>query len=118
MEIQHLKLKKQYKSKSTLIQFLILFHLEKRDKLTISQIADSIGYKEDQVANEATFLLYHPSFNPKKIKTSGLILTDSADSGDLNPNHSIWVNKDFFLVSLIVNTIPTKQRKVCKYNYA
>ena len=105
-------MKKQYKSKSSLLQYLILYHLEKRDKVKVSQLAELIGTKEEQAANEATFLLYHPSFNPKKSKTGGVILSDANDGADLEPNHTIWVNTEFSINSLVFNTIPTKQRKV------
>ena len=105
-------MKKQYKSKSTLCQYLILFYLEKKGKLKIYQIAEIIGLKEDQVANEATFLLYHPQFNPKKVKNLGIILSDVNDQRDLEPNDNIWINDNFSFNSLILSTIPTKQRKV------
>lgn len=105
-------MKKQYKSKSTLIQFLILYHLEKKDKLRLSDIAGYVGSKEELVCNEATFLLYHPSFNPKKSPTGGVILSDAPSSADLEPHNHIWVNKDFFINTLVFNTIPTKQKKV------
>jgi hypothetical protein len=112
MEIQYLKMKKQFKSKSTLIQFLVLYQLEKREKLKLSEIAGLIGSRDDLVANEATFLLYHPSFNPKKSPTGGIILSDSTNSADLDPNNTIWINKEFFINSLVFSTIPTKQKKV------
>lgn len=111
MEIQYLKLKKQFKSKSTLIQFLVLYHLEKREKLKLSEIAGLIGSRDEIVANEATFLLYHPSFNPKKSLTGGIILSDSTGSSDLDPNNVVWINKDFFINSLVFSTVPTRQRK-------
>ena len=105
-------MKKQYKSVSTIVQYLILFNLEKYEKLTISKLSELIGIKEDIVSNEATFLLYHPSFNPKKVKTQGLILTDAKDGADLEPINNVWVNEAFSINSLILNTIPTKTRKV------
>ncbi len=111
IEIQYLKLKKQYKSVSTIIQYLILFNLEKYSKITVSKLAELIGIKEDVVANEATFLLYHPSFNPKKSKTQGIILSEAGDGADIEPNNNVWINADFSINSLILNTIPTKTRK-------
>jgi len=111
MEIQYLKLKKAYKSVSTIVQFLILYHLERYTKRTITELAGLIGIKEDVVANEATFLLYHPSFNPKKAKTQGAVLSDAPDGQDIEANHSVWVNAEFSLQSLIFTTLPTKTRK-------
>ena len=112
IEIQYLKLKKAYKSTSTLIQFLILINLEKYTSITISKMSELLGIKEEIVANEATFLLYHPQFNPKKIKTAGLILSEAGDGADIESQNQIWINPNFSLNSLILNTIPTKMRKV------
>jgi len=111
LEVQYLKLKKQYKSISTIVQYLILFNLEKYTKLTVTKLAELIGINEDLVANEATFLLYHPSFNPKKVKTAGVVLSEAADNTDIEAKDNVWVNGDFTLNSLIFNTIPTKARK-------
>ena len=94
------------------MQYLILYNLEKYEKLQISKLSELIGIKDDVVANEATFLLYHPSFNPKKNKTQGIILSEAGDNADIEANHIVWVNKEFSINSLILNSIPTKTRKV------
>jgi len=77
----------------------------------VSEMAGILGIKEDLVANEATFLLYHPMFNPKKVKNCGLILSNAEEGKDVDPNHEIWVNSEFTFSALILNTIPTKARK-------
>jgi len=111
MEVQYLNyLKKNYKSTSTLAQYLILINLEKRKELVVSQLAELIGISDIVVANEATFLLYHPQFNKNKLKTGGLILSDAPEKADIDPNHKIWINPDFTCNNLTLVTLPTKAR--------
>jgi hypothetical protein len=114
LEVQHLKLKKPYKSTSTLIQFLILFMLEiyPDKELTVQRISELIGCNADIVANEATFLLCLPQFNPKKTKTAGLLTTNAEEGKDIDPQHIVKVNPDFTFNALILTTIPTKARVI------
>lgn len=117
MEIQIQNLKKQFKITCTLVQYLIFLKLEIYNRLNITKLAEIIGIKDTLVANEANFLLYHPIWNAKKVATGGFILTDAKPGEDLDLKHEIWVNTNFTHNNSVLNTIPTKQRKVLNFNF-
>ncbi len=106
MEIQYLYLQKPYISITTLMQFSLLIILEKYEKLKIEKISEIMGCNPLLLANEANALLYHMSYNPKKLKTNGIILSDAGEKEDLKPKNEVYINKEFAANSLKINTIP------------
>jgi hypothetical protein len=108
LKIETQYLKKKYQPVCTLTQYCILLNLEKYVTITIAAISELLGFDQAIVANEASALLYHMSFNPKRVKTQGIITANSTDNLDLKPEHEITINKDFFANNLNLNTIPIK----------
>ena len=75
VKIQFLMLKNKNVSNSTLIQYLILILLEKREKgLSIKNISKSLDLPVPQIINNIKGLFYNPSYNPKKEIKKGIIL--------------------------------------------
>jgi hypothetical protein len=110
LEIQYLYTKKQYQSVTTLIQYCILTVLEKYEKefpkMQIGKIAEIIGYNTSFVVNEANALLYHLTFNPKRVKNCGIITTTAPDGQDIKAESEISINREFNCNNLKLSTIP------------
>lgn len=100
------------------MQYSIFLALEKySDGLSLNKIAEIIGGCDIlTVISECNALLFHPSFNPKKIKTNGLISSDKEDNSELNENDILKLNRDFQANSVKINTIPTIYKVINLFN--
>jgi hypothetical protein len=110
IEFKFLYLKKDYQSVSTLLQYLILRTLEKyesQEKLTVEKVSEILGYNLPVILNETNALIYHASFNPKRVNNVGIILSDLQDNSELKPSNQVWINPDFQHNFLKLTTIPT-----------
>lgn len=93
------------------MQYNIILTLEKYGEIKIDKLIEILGSKENLVVvSECNALLYHPSFNPKRVKTAGLILTDASDNLDVAEGNLIKLNPDFSAGNLKLNTIPTSYK--------
>jgi hypothetical protein len=119
IEFKFLYLKKDYQTVSTLLQYLILRTLEKYEnveKLTVEKISEILGYNLPIILNETNALIYHASFNPKRLNNVGVIFSDLTDNTDLKPTNQVWINPDFSHNFLKITTIPTPF-KVISFNH-
>jgi hypothetical protein len=96
LDIQYLCFKNKNISTSTLPQYLILYWLEKYEKLTISRIAELLGCQKKTILTDITGLVYNPTFNPQGVKEKGLILgTFNDQKKEFKENDEIYFNKNF-----------------------
>jgi hypothetical protein len=63
------------------------------------------------ITSEVSALLFHPAFNPKKLKTAGIISVEGEET-EITTESQISINKTFQANSLKINTVPTIY-KVC-----
>lgn len=105
---------------SSLLQFMILLFLEQKEKLIIKDLIELFQNKVDIqiILNEVKFLLYHPSFNPKKEKNRGIIIINTGnDKNESNNNDNndlinlklelqISLNKTFSINTSKIISIP------------
>lgn len=110
VEIKFNYLKKLYQSTSTLAQYCILRILEdvdlRKEEISVEMLSAKIGYPVEMVIHELNGFIFNPSFNPKRILTSGVILTNIKEGSDINSQSIIRLNHDFIANSLKINTIP------------
>ena len=112
IEMQYLCFKNIYKSKSTLLQYLILLELEKFKKLSIKKIAENIGCNVNSVLNDIMGLISNPSFNINNKKDKGILLGNITDENkEFKETDDIWINFDFICPKLSFNTLPLTIKK-------
>jgi len=99
---------------------MILLFLEQKEKLIIKDLIELFQNKVDIqiILNEVKFLLYHPSFNPKKEKNRGIIIINTGnDKNESNNNDNndlinlklelqISLNKTFSINTSKIISIP------------
>ena len=109
IEIEYLcfENKKKYKSKSTLVQYLILLELEKFKKLSIKKIAENIECNVNLVLNDIIGLISNPSFNKDNQKDKGIILGNfTNENNEFKETDEFWINFNFDCPKLSINTLP------------
>lgn len=102
------------------MQLLVLLALEKYETLKVGKIMEIIGSKDNLIViSEINALIYHPAFNPRKLKTGGVILIEEDENQEVTLNSVIKVNKSFQANNLRINTIPAlyKVKKICLKTY-
>lgn len=112
LEIKYLYLSKGYISVSTLIQYAVLYNLEKYGKITVDKLSSLLGYNNMLILiSEVTGLIFHPSFNPGKKLGGGVIKTSLKDKEEMNNETEIDINKEFVCNNLKIQTLPLAMKK-------
>ena len=112
MEIQYLYLKNKNISTSTLIQFLALYFLEKKNKLDLQQISQLLGCNVQKVLYDIRGLIFNPSYNQKGQIDKGVIIADiDQNTKEFKPTTEISINMNFSVTHQKFNTMPLPQKK-------
>ena len=107
VDIKYICFEKNYESKSTLLQFLILLQIEKNQKITLKNIAENIGCKVNLVLEDISGLIFNQSFNPQHKKDKGLILGNFEDkTTEFKETDEVWFNFEFKNNHLRFSTMP------------
>lgn len=109
LEIQYLYLPKKYISVSTLMQLSLLCTLEKYGKCSIEKISNIIGVDSKILAQEASGLVFNPSYNKSRNPNLGIIIGNFKD--ELDPTTEIEINEKFACNSMKFQTLPMLSRK-------
>ena len=112
LEIQFLYLKNKNISISTLIQYLILLHLEKYGTLTIEKLSLLLGCQVSTVLKNINGLIFNPIYNPNGDINKGVIIGSfDRESKNFKENDTISINKNFTVSLRKFNTIPLNLKK-------
>ena len=112
LEIQYLYLKNKNISSSTLIQFLTLLILEKKEKINLENVSLLLGCNVKNVINDIRGLSFNPSFNPKSQLDKGVILANiDPQTKEFKPTTEISLNKNFSVNHQRFNTLPLPLKK-------
>ena len=112
IEIQYLYLKNKNISTSTLIQFLALYFLEKKNKLDLQQISQLLGCNVQKVLYDIRGLIFNPSYNQKGQIDKGVIIADiDQNTKEFKPTTEISINMNFSVTHQKFNTMPLPQKK-------
>lgn len=109
LDIQYLYLAKKYQSVSTLCQYVLLFNLEKYQKLTCQKLSELLGYNINLLLHDASGLVFNPSFNKNKSPTAGVIIGNFKE--ELKPESEVEINTKFVSNSMKFHTLPMIAKK-------
>ena len=112
LEIQFLYLKIKNISVSTLIQYLILLHLEKYGALTIEQLSFLLNCQVSTILKDIHGLVFNPTYNPNGDINKGVIIGSFiGETKNFKENDTISINKDFTVSYRKFNTLPLNLKK-------
>ena len=112
LTIEYLYLKQKIYSVSTLPQILSLLILEKKEKLSIKQIAELCGCQSSTIIEDIHGLVYNPSFNSQGQHDKGIIIgTFNSEKKEFKETDEISINKNFSCSRVKINTLPLPQKK-------
>jgi hypothetical protein len=112
IEVETTYLQKRLIITITILQYIILNTIEKLEKISVNELIERIGEKDYITLADLNALLFSPSFNPKRLLTSGLISSNMKESEkELNNNHIISINKNFEPLNLKLNCLPGLYKK-------
>ena len=112
LEVQFLYLKNKNISISTLPQLLTLLYLEKYQKATLSQIAQSLGCQPSTIIADIPGLVFNPSFNPHGNADKGIIIgTFNAQTKEFKETDEITINFNFVATRQKFTTQPLVVKK-------
>ena len=109
LDLQYLYLPKKYLSVSTLCQYCLLLNLEKYGKLSFQKLSELLGYNVDLLLNDASGLIFNPSYKRTRNPANGVIVGNFKD--ELKPETEVEINKNFVSNNLKFQTLPMVQRK-------